>query len=57
MYKIAIIDYETDLFSILEEQKDTFTNYSWVHFKSMKNLFGSKSEEKFSLSPTESSIL
>ena len=49
MYKIAIIDYETDLFSILEEQKDIFTNYSWVHFKSIKKLIGSKSEEQFSL--------
>ena len=49
MYKIAIIDYETDLFSILEEQKDIFTNYSWVHFKSIKKLVVSKSEEDFSL--------
>ena len=38
MYKIAIIDYETDLFSILEEQKDIYTNYNWVHFKSIKIL-------------------
>ena len=33
MYKIAIIDKETELFSILDEQKDVYKDYSWVHLK------------------------
>ena len=49
MYKIAIIDKETDLFSILDEQKDVYKYYSWVHFKSINKLIDTKFEENFSL--------
>ena len=49
MYKIAIIDNETELFSILDEQKDVFTNYSWVYFKSIKRLIETDSKEIFNL--------
>ena len=49
MYKIAIIDNETELFSILDEQKDVYKDYSWVHFKSLKKLMDTESKEIFSL--------
>ena len=49
MYKIAIIDNETELFSILDEQKDVHKDYSWVHFKSINKLIDTKFEENFSL--------
>ena len=49
MYKIAIIDNETELFSILDEQKDAYKNYTWVHFKSLKKLIDKQSQEIFNL--------
>jgi len=49
MYKIAIIDNETELFSILDEQKDVYKDYSWVHFKSINKLIDTEFEENFSL--------
>ena len=49
MYKIAIIDNETELFSILDEQKDVYKYYSWVHFKSINKLIDTKFDENFSL--------
>ena len=49
MYKIAIIDNETELFSILDEQKDVYNYYSWVHFKSINKLIDTKFDENFSL--------
>ena len=49
MYKIAIIDNETELFSILDEQKDAYKDYTWVHFKSLKKLIDKQSQEIFSL--------
>ena len=49
MYKIAIIDNETELFSILDEQKDFYKYYSWVHFKSINKLIDTKFDENFSL--------
>ena len=49
MYKIAIIDNETELFSILDEQKDVYKDYSWVHFKSLKKIMDTESKEIFSL--------
>ncbi len=49
MYKIAIIDKGTELFSILDEQKDVYNYYSWVHFKSINKLIDTKFEENFSL--------
>ena len=49
MYKIAIIDKETELFSILDEQKDFYKYYSWVHFKSINKLIDTKFDENFSL--------
>ena len=49
MYKIAIIDNETELFSILDEQKDVYKDYSWFHFKSINKLIDTEFEENFSL--------
>ena len=49
MYKIAIIDNETELFSILDEQKDSYKDYTWVHFKSLKKLIDKQSQEIFNL--------
>ena len=49
MYKIAIIDKGTELFSILDEQKDVYKYYSWVHFKSINKLTDTKFDENFSL--------
>ena len=49
MYKIAIIDNETELFSILDEQKDAYKDYTWVHFKSLKKLIDKQSQEIFNL--------
>ena len=49
MYKIAIIDNETELFSILDEQKNAYKDYTWVHFKSLKKLIDKQSQEIFSL--------
>ena len=49
MYKIAIIDKGTELFSILDEQKDVYKYYSWVHFKSINKLIDTKFDENFSL--------
>lgn len=49
MYKIAIIDNETELFSILDEQRDVYKDYSWVHFKSINKLIDTEFEENFSL--------
>ena len=36
MYKIAVIDKERTIYSILDEQKEFFINYTWFHFKSIK---------------------
>ena len=36
MYKIAVIDKEKAIYSILDEQKEFFINYTWFHFKSIK---------------------
>ena len=49
MYKIAIIDKGAELFSILDEQKDVYIDYSWVHFKSINKLIDTEFEENFSL--------
>ena len=49
MYKIAIIDKDKDLFSILEEQKELFNDYSWYYFKSLKGTFESKERDNFNL--------
>ena len=49
MYKIAIIDKGTELFSILDEQKDVYNYYSWVHFNSINKLIDTKFDENFSL--------
>ena len=49
MYKIAVIDKEKAIYSILDEQKEIFINYNWIHFKSINKLIDTKFEENFSL--------
>ena len=49
MYKIAVIDKERAIYSILDEQKEFFINYTWFHFKSINKLIDTKFEENFSL--------
>ena len=46
MYKIAVIDKEKAIYSILDEQKN-FINYTWFHFKSIKKFTEIKNKETF----------
>ena len=45
MYKIAVIDKEKAIYSILDEQKEFFINYTWFHFKSIKKFTEIKNKE------------
>ena len=47
MYKIAVIDKEKAIYSILDEQKEFFINYTWFHFKSIKKFTEIKNKETF----------
>ena len=47
MYKIAVIDKERAIYSILDEQKEFFINYTWFHFKSIKKFIEIKKKETF----------
>ena len=47
MYKIAVIDKESVIYSILDEQKEFFTDYTWFHFKSIKKFIKIKNKETF----------
>ena len=47
MYKIAVIDKEKAIYSILDEQKEFFINYTWFHFKSIKKITEIKNKETF----------
>ena len=47
MYKIAVIDKEKAIYSILDEQKEYFINYTWFHFKSIKKFTEIKNKETF----------
>ena len=47
MYNIAVIDKERAIYSILDEQKEFFINYSWFHFKSIKKFIEIKNKETF----------
>ena len=47
MYKIAVIDKERAIYSILDEQKEFFINYTWFHFKSIKKFTEIKNKETF----------
>ncbi len=49
IHKIAIIDSDKEIFSILEEQKEVFIDYSWVHFKSLRELIEEKTKIDFDL--------
>ena len=45
MYKIAVIDKENAIYSILDEQKEFFVNYTWFHFESIKKFTEIKNKE------------